>query len=85
MEEAETWVKSTILKEQFQREIKDDSILDFEAENEELCDLQMRLNIAVFLGDYFTQITGFSPDVWFAYSSTQDMIHSVKTTEYEAI
>ncbi|XP_042748215.1 protein mono-ADP-ribosyltransferase PARP14-like, partial [Lagopus leucura] len=86
VEEAETLLKSTILKEQFQREIKDDSILDFdEAENEELRDLQKRLNIALFLGDNFIRITGFSKDVWFAYSSIQDMIHRVKTAKYEAI
>ncbi|XP_052530569.1 protein mono-ADP-ribosyltransferase PARP14-like isoform X2 [Tympanuchus pallidicinctus] len=86
VEEAETLLKSTILKEQFQREIKDDSILDFdEAENEELRDLQKRLNIALFLGDNFIRITGFSKDVWFAYSTIQDMIHRVKTAKYEAI
>ena len=35
VEKAETWLKSTILKEQFQKEINDDAILDFdEAENE---------------------------------------------------
>ncbi|XP_015724138.1 protein mono-ADP-ribosyltransferase PARP14 isoform X2 [Coturnix japonica] len=86
VEKAETWLKSTILKEQFQKEIKDDSISDFdEAENEELRDLQKRLNIALFLGDNFIRITGFSKDVWFAYSSIQDIIHRVKIAKYEVI
>lgn len=86
MEKAETWLKSTILKEQFQKEINDDAILDFdEAENEELCDLQRRLNIALFLGDNFIRITGFNNDVWFAFSSIQQMILRVKTAKYEAI
>jgi len=86
VEKAETWLKSTILKEQFQKEINDDAILDFdEAENEELCDLQRRLNIALFLGDNFIRITGFNNDVWFAFSSIQEMILRVKTAKYEAI
>ena len=86
VEKAETWLKSTILKEQFQKEINDDAILDFdEAENEELCDLQRRLNIALFLGDNFIRITGFNNDVWFAFSSIQQMILRVKTAKYEAI
>ncbi|XP_072197856.1 protein mono-ADP-ribosyltransferase PARP14 [Excalfactoria chinensis] len=86
VEKAETWLKSTILKEQFQKEIKDDSISDFdEAENEELRDLQKRLNIALFLGDNFIRITGFNKDVWLAYSSIQDMIHRVKIAKYEVI
>ncbi|XP_021254183.1 poly [ADP-ribose] polymerase 14 isoform X1 [Numida meleagris] len=86
VEEAETWLKSTILKEQFQREIKDDTILDFdEAEYEELRDLQKRLNMALFLGDNFIRITGFSSDVWFAYSAIQEMILRVKTAKYETI
>ena len=86
VEKAETWLKSTILKEQFQKEINDDAILDFdEAENEELCDLQRRLNIALFLGDNFIRITGFNNDVWFAFSSIQEMILRVKIAKYEAI
>ncbi|NXJ10002.1 PAR14 polymerase, partial [Odontophorus gujanensis] len=86
VEKAETWLKSTILKEQFQTEIKDDSILDFDdAEIEQLCDLQKRLNISLFLGGNFIRIRGLNKDVWFAYSSVQNMIYEVKITKSEVI
>ncbi|NXC45750.1 PAR14 polymerase, partial [Penelope pileata] len=86
VEETETWLKSTILKEQFEKEITDESILDFGvAEIEELRDLQKRLNIALFLGSNFIRISGVSKDVWFAYSSIQDMIHRVKAAKHEEI
>ncbi|NXI65090.1 PAR14 polymerase, partial [Anseranas semipalmata] len=86
VEETETWLKSTILKEQFQTEITDESILDFgEAENEELHDLQKRLNIALYLGSNFIRISGVNKDVWFAYSTIRDMIHRVKAAKQEEI
>ncbi|OXB58391.1 hypothetical protein ASZ78_012419 [Callipepla squamata] len=86
VEKAETWLKSTILKEQFQTEIKDDSILDFDdAETEQLRDLQKRLNISLLLGDNVIRIRGLDKDVWLAYSSIQDMIYKVKIAKYEMI
>ncbi|NXK44053.1 PAR14 polymerase, partial [Chauna torquata] len=86
VEETETWLKSTILKEQFQTEITDESILDFgEAETEELCDLQKRLSIALYFGSNFIRISGVNKDVWLAYSSIQDMIHRVKAAKQEEI
>ncbi|XP_035188306.1 protein mono-ADP-ribosyltransferase PARP14-like isoform X1 [Oxyura jamaicensis] len=86
VEETEAWLKSAILKEQFRTEIVSDSILDFgEAEHEELCDLQKRRNIALHLTSNIIQISGVSKDVWFAYSSIQDMIHRVKAAKQEEI
>ncbi|XP_042748413.1 protein mono-ADP-ribosyltransferase PARP14-like, partial [Lagopus leucura] len=88
VEEAETLLKSTILKEQFQREIKDDSILDFdEAENEELRDLQKRLNIALFLGDNFNQESTALPEKWDDMQNQQLKIVKLKpdTKDYNEV
>ncbi|NXL85343.1 PAR14 polymerase, partial [Alectura lathami] len=86
VEETEAWLKSTILKEQFQREITDDCISDFgEAENEELSDLQKRLNVAFEFEHNFIRISGVNKDVLLAYSSIQEMIHRVKAAKQEEI
>ncbi|XP_076199138.1 protein mono-ADP-ribosyltransferase PARP14-like isoform X3 [Aptenodytes patagonicus] len=86
VEEAENWLKSAILKEQFQREIRDESILHFgEAESEELCDLQKKLKIALCLDSTSIQISGVAKDVWIASSAVQDMIHRVKAAKQEEI
>ncbi|KAF1579585.1 Poly [ADP-ribose] polymerase 14, partial [Eudyptes moseleyi] len=86
VEEAENWLKSAILKEQFQREIRDESIFHFgEAENEELCDLQKKLKIALHLDSTSIRISGVAKDVWIASSAVQDMIHRVKAAKQEEI
>ncbi|XP_038038196.2 protein mono-ADP-ribosyltransferase PARP14 isoform X1 [Anas platyrhynchos] len=86
VEETEAWLKSAILKEQFHREIKNDSILDFgEAEHEELFELQESLNIALSLTNNIIKISGVSTDVWSAYSSIQNMIHRVEAAKYEEV
>ncbi|XP_074001585.1 protein mono-ADP-ribosyltransferase PARP14-like [Numenius arquata] len=86
VEEAENWLKSAILKEQFQTEITDESIFHFgEAENEELCDLQKKLKIALCLDGTSVRISGIEKDVWIAYSSVQEMIHRVKAAKQEMI
>ncbi|XP_025943186.1 poly [ADP-ribose] polymerase 14-like, partial [Apteryx rowi] len=86
VEEAETWMKNAILKGQFQKTITDESLLGFgERENEELCDLQKKLNIVLHLEDTFIRISGVDKDVWFAYSAIQDMIHRVKAAKEEEI
>ncbi|NWZ24385.1 PAR14 polymerase, partial [Asarcornis scutulata] len=86
VEETEAWLKSAILKEQFHREIKDDSISDFgEAEHEELYELQESLNIVLSLTNNIIKISGVSTDVWFAYSSIQNMIHRVKAAKHEEV
>ncbi|NXG00860.1 PAR14 polymerase, partial [Sakesphorus luctuosus] len=64
VEEAEKWLKNAISKEQLQKEIADDSISHFgEEENEELCQLQKELKIALSLGDNSIGISGFEKDV----------------------
>ncbi|NXP05277.1 PAR14 polymerase, partial [Thinocorus orbignyianus] len=84
VEEAEKWLQSTILKEQFQTEITDESIIHFgEAESEELCDLQKKLKIALSLDGTSVQISGVAKDVWIAYSQVQQMIHRVKAAKHE--
>ncbi|NXJ64588.1 PAR14 polymerase, partial [Rostratula benghalensis] len=84
VEEAENWLQSTILKEQFQTEIIDESVIHFgEAENEELCDLQKKLKIALHLDGTSVRISGVAKDVWIAYSHIQKMIHKVKAVKQE--
>ncbi|NXX53425.1 PAR14 polymerase, partial [Scopus umbretta] len=84
VEEAENWLKSAILKEQFQTEIKEESISHFgEAESEELCDLQKKLKIALRLDGTSIRISGVEKDVWIAYSAVQEMIHRVKAAKQE--
>ncbi|NXI45364.1 PAR14 polymerase, partial [Galbula dea] len=86
VEEAENWLKNTILKEQLQREIKDDSIIHFgEAEHEELHNLQKKYNIALYLASTFIQISGVEKNVWIVYSAIQEMIHRVKAAKEEEI
>ncbi|XP_064307225.1 protein mono-ADP-ribosyltransferase PARP14 isoform X1 [Phalacrocorax carbo] len=86
VEEAENWLKSTILKEQFQHEITDESISHFgEAESKELHDLQKKLKIALHLGSNSIRISGIEKDVWIAYSAVQEMIHRVKAVKQEQI
>ncbi|NXT01456.1 PAR14 polymerase, partial [Jacana jacana] len=84
VEEAGSWLQSTILKEQFQNEITDESIIHFgEAESEELCDLQKKLKIALRLDGISVRISGVAKDVWIAYSHVQKMIHRVKAAKQE--
>ncbi|NWH55873.1 PAR14 polymerase, partial [Geococcyx californianus] len=86
VEEAENWLKNVILKEQFQIEITDESICHFsEVENEELHDLQKKLNIALCLFGTSIRISGVAKDVWMAYSAIQEMIHRVKAAKQEEI
>ncbi|NWX39256.1 PAR14 polymerase, partial [Steatornis caripensis] len=86
VEEAENWLKSAILKEQFQTEIIDESIFHFgEAESEELRDLQKKLKIALCLDSTSIRISGVEKDVWIAYSTVQEMIHRVKAAKQEEI
>ncbi|NXX20130.1 PAR14 polymerase, partial [Podargus strigoides] len=84
VEEAESWLKSAILKEQFQRTITDESILNFgEAESEELRDLQKKLKVALRLDSTSICITGVGKNVWIAYCTVQEMIHRVKAAKQE--
>ncbi|XP_009696676.1 PREDICTED: poly [ADP-ribose] polymerase 14-like [Cariama cristata] len=86
VEAAENWLKSAILKEQFQTEIIDESICHFgEAESEELCDLQNKLKIVLHLDSTCIRISGVAKDVWIAYSAIQEMIHRVKAAKQEEI
>ncbi|NXH18615.1 PAR14 polymerase, partial [Bucco capensis] len=86
VEEAENWLKSAILKEQFQTEIRDESIIHFsEVESEELHNLQKKYKIALHLDSTFIRISGLEKDVWIAYSAIQDMIHRVKAAKQEEI
>ncbi|XP_064370733.1 protein mono-ADP-ribosyltransferase PARP14 isoform X2 [Dromaius novaehollandiae] len=86
VEEAETWMKNAVLKEQFQKTITDESILSFgERENEELHDLQKKLNIALRFKSTSIRISGVNKDVWFVYARIQDMIHRVKAAKEEEI
>nr|XP_009491491.1 PREDICTED: poly [ADP-ribose] polymerase 14 [Pelecanus crispus] len=84
VEEAENWLKSAILKEQFQTEITDEAVSHFgEAESEELRDLQKKLKIALYLDSPSVRISGVEKDVWMAYSAVQEMIHRVKAAKQE--
>ncbi|NXH79319.1 PAR14 polymerase, partial [Hydrobates tethys] len=86
VEEAENWLKSAILKEQFQIEIKDETIFHFgEAENEELCELQKKLKIALHMNSTSIRISGVEKDVWIAYSTIRETIHRVKAAKQEKI
>ncbi|XP_074766638.1 protein mono-ADP-ribosyltransferase PARP14-like [Athene noctua] len=83
VEEAESWLRSTILKEQFKTEISDESISHFgEVEREELRNLQ-KLKIALRLVNTTIRISGVEKDVWIAYSAIQEMIHRVKAAKQE--
>ncbi|XP_074684764.1 protein mono-ADP-ribosyltransferase PARP14-like isoform X1 [Strix aluco] len=84
VEEAESWLRSAILKGQFKREISDESISHFgEVEREELRNLQKKLNIALHLNSSTIRISGVEKDVWIAYSAIQEMIHRVKAAKQE--
>ncbi|NXS08083.1 PAR14 polymerase, partial [Neodrepanis coruscans] len=84
VEDAENWLRSAILKEQFQIELVDDCIADFgEEESEELRHLQKTLKIALYLRDTSILISGFEKDVWIAHSAVQKMILRVKTVKQE--
>ncbi|XP_009947420.1 PREDICTED: poly [ADP-ribose] polymerase 14-like [Leptosomus discolor] len=86
VEEAENWLKSAILKEQYQREITDESISHFgEAEYEELSNLQNKLKIALYSLGTSIRIAGVAKDVWMAYSTVQEMIHKVKAAKQKEI
>ncbi|NXA17797.1 PAR14 polymerase, partial [Ibidorhyncha struthersii] len=86
VEDAENWLKSAILKEQFKTEITDESIFYFgEAESEELRDLQKKLKIALYLDGTTVRISGVEKDVWIAYSNIREMIHRVKAAKQEEI
>ncbi|KAK2532667.1 protein mono-ADP-ribosyltransferase PARP14 isoform X1 [Columba livia] len=86
VEEAENWLKTAILKEQFNTEIQDESIFNFgEAENEELRYLQKKLKICLCLDSNSIRISGIEKDVWIAYSTVQKMIHSVKAAKQDEI
>ncbi|CAN0224213.1 unnamed protein product [Bubo scandiacus] len=84
VEEAESWLRSAILKGQFKRDISDESISHFgEVEREELRNLQKKLNIALHLNSSTIRISGVEKDVWIAYSAIQEMIHRVKAAKQE--
>ncbi|NXP21327.1 PAR14 polymerase, partial [Scytalopus superciliaris] len=84
VEEAENWLNSVILKEQYKTEIVDDSISHFsEEEHEELHHLQRKLKIALHLKDTSIGISGFEKDVWIAHSTVQKMILRVKAAKQE--
>ncbi|XP_053925815.1 protein mono-ADP-ribosyltransferase PARP14 isoform X2 [Cuculus canorus] len=83
VEEAENWLKNAILKDQFQTEIKEESIAHFgERESKELHDLQKKLKIE-HLDSTSIRISGVEKDVWMAYSAIQEMIHRVKAAKQE--
>ncbi|XP_030344136.1 protein mono-ADP-ribosyltransferase PARP14 isoform X2 [Strigops habroptila] len=84
VEETENWLRSAILKEQFQAEITDKFIPDFtEAQSKELHDLQNKLRIALYLDGTSIRISGVGKDVWIAYSTIQNMIYRVKKAKQE--
>ncbi|NXK13240.1 PAR14 polymerase, partial [Herpetotheres cachinnans] len=86
VEEAEHWLRNAILKEQFQTEIINESIVHFgEAESEELHNLQKKLKIALYLNGTSIRISGLEKDVWIAYSAIQEMIHRVKAAKQEEL
>ncbi|NWY06730.1 PAR14 polymerase, partial [Nothoprocta ornata] len=86
VEEAETWIKNAISKDQHEEVITNDFIQSFgERENEELHDLQKQLNIILHLEHNFIKISGVAKDVWFAHSKIQNMIHRVEAAEDEKI
>lgn len=82
VEETEDWLRSAVLKEQFQAEITDEFISDFvEEQSEELHDLENKLRIALYLDGTSIRISGVAKDVWIAYSTIQDMIYRVKNAK----
>ncbi|XP_065527448.1 protein mono-ADP-ribosyltransferase PARP14 isoform X2 [Lathamus discolor] len=82
VEETEDWLRSAILKEQFQAEITNEFISDFlEEQSEELHDLENKLRIALYLAGSSIRISGVAKDVCIAYSTIQDMIFRVKNAK----
>ncbi|NXY17710.1 PAR14 polymerase, partial [Atrichornis clamosus] len=86
VEEAENWLRSAILKEQFQTEIVNESISHFsEEEDEELHHLQKKLKIALRLKSTSVEISGVEKDVWIAYSAVQKMILRVEAAKQKEV
>ncbi|NXC07344.1 PAR14 polymerase, partial [Orthonyx spaldingii] len=82
VEEAEKWLRSEISKEQFEKEIVDESISHFgEEEDEELHELQKKLKIALDLRSTSIKISGVAKDVWKASSTVHKMILRVKAAK----
>ncbi|KAM9010019.1 protein mono-ADP-ribosyltransferase PARP14 [Ara ararauna] len=82
VEETESWLRSAILKEQFQAEITDEFISDFtEEQREKLHDLENKLRISLYSDGSSIRISGVEKDVWIAYSTIQDMIYRVKNAK----
>ncbi|NXE90764.1 PAR14 polymerase, partial [Menura novaehollandiae] len=86
VEEAESWLRSAILKEQFETEIVNQSISHFsEEESEELHHLQKKLKIALRLKSTSVEISGVAKDVWIAYSAVQKMILRVEAAKQKEV
>ncbi|XP_030310267.1 protein mono-ADP-ribosyltransferase PARP14 isoform X2 [Calypte anna] len=84
VEEAEKWLKTAILQEQLQKDITDETISLFgEAESKELCDLQKKYKIALYLDGCTIQISGIMKDVLLTHSAILEMIHRVKAAKQE--
>ncbi|NXB77054.1 PAR14 polymerase, partial [Donacobius atricapilla] len=79
VEEAETWLRSAISKEQSQTEIVDESISHFgEEEHEEIDDLEKKLKITLNLKPTSIDISGITKDVCLAAVAVHKMILRVK-------
>ncbi|NWW79438.1 PAR14 polymerase, partial [Climacteris rufus] len=86
VEKAENWMKSAILKEQFQIEIVDETIAYFsEEESEKLHDLENELKIVLALKSTSIKISGVQKDVWMAHSTVQRMILRVKDAKQKEL
>ncbi|KGL95143.1 Poly [ADP-ribose] polymerase 14, partial [Charadrius vociferus] len=84
----ESWIKSLILKEQFENIISDELIENFdERQIETLADLQRTKHVTIQLENkhspHHIKISGVSRDVCFVSVEVQKMIQKIKDTEEE--
>ncbi|NXT15310.1 PAR14 polymerase, partial [Prunella fulvescens] len=82
VEEAEKWLRGAISKEQSHTEIVDETISHFdEEEDEELDDLEKKLNIRLNLKNTSIEISGMAKDVCLASLAVHKMILRVKAAK----
>ncbi|NWT65407.1 PAR14 polymerase, partial [Prunella himalayana] len=82
VEEAEKWLRGAISKEQSHTEIVDETISHFdEEEDEELDDLEKKLNIRLNLKNTSIEISGMAKDVCLASLTVHKMILRVKAAK----
>ncbi|KAG2459583.1 PAR14 polymerase, partial [Polypterus senegalus] len=83
---AKTWIRNLIIKEQTEKNIKDELIYHFtEKEHEKLRNLQENLQVSVKIectkSEAHIQVEGLTRDVLTVYGEIQEMIRSIRDAE----